>query len=66
MKPTGLRFKWDKDSKEDNAITAFKEHNINWEYDQFHNLTADFNGSGLFEKIDYIPHGDEVFEIMIK
>lgn len=69
MKPTGLKFQWDpesKKSKNENAIAIFKERDINWEYNHSFELTADFYGAGLFEKIDYISHGDGIFEIVAK
>ena len=33
MRKTGLKFTWEKGSKNDNAIKVFKENNISLEYD---------------------------------
>lgn len=65
MMRTGLQFTWEKGSRNDNAIKIFKANNINWEYNHFGNLTADFYGIGIFEKIDFQPLGNDIFEICI-
>ena len=65
MRKTGLKFTWEKVSKNDNAIKVFKENNISLEYDHFGNLTADFYGIGIFEKVEYEHIENDVFEICI-
>ena len=53
MIKTGLKFTWNNGSKNDNAIKVFKANNINFEYNHFGSLTADFYGIGIFEKVDF-------------
>ena len=65
MRKTGLKFTWSKGSKNDNAIKIFKDNNINFEYDRFFNLTADFYGIGIFEKVDFQHLKNDDFEICI-
>ena len=65
MRKTGLKFTWEKGSKNDNAIKVFKANNINFEYDRFFNLTADFYGIGIFEKVDFEQIQSNEFEICI-
>lgn len=65
MKKTGLKFTWKNGSQNSNAIKVFKKKNIKWEYNHFGNLTADFYGTGVFEKVDYQPLGNDDFEICI-
>ena len=65
MRKTGLKFTWEKGSKNDNAIKVFKANNINFEYDRFFNLTADFYGIGIFEKVDFQHIENDDFEICI-
>jgi len=65
MRNTGLKFTWENGSKNSNAINIFKENGINWEYNHFGNLTADFYGIGIFEKVDYKHLENDDFEICI-
>ena len=65
MRRTGLKFTWEKGSKNDNAIKVFKANNIDFEYDRFFNLTADFYGIGIFEKVDFQHIENDDFEICI-
>lgn len=39
---------------------------INWEYNNFGTLTADFYGIGIFEKVDFEYVQGDIFEICIK
>ena len=63
MKKTGLRFTWTSGSKNDNAIKIFKDNNIDFEYNHFSELTADFYGIGIFEKVDFQHLENNDFEI---
>lgn len=65
MRKTGLTFTWEKGSQNDNAIKIFKNNNIDFEYDHFGNLTADFYGIGIFEKVDFQHLENDDFEIYI-
>ena len=65
MERTGLKFTWEKGSKNDNAIKVFKANNIECKYDHFDILTADFYGIGFFEKVDYQHIKNDDFEIFI-
>lgn len=65
MIKTGLRFTWNNGSKNDNAIKIFKANNINFEYNHFGALTADFYGIGIFEKVDFQHIENDDFEICI-
>lgn len=65
MERTGLKFTWKKGSKNDNAIKVFKANNIDFEYDRFFNLTADFYGIGIFENVEYRHLENDDFEICI-
>lgn len=65
MRKTGLKFTWETGSKNSNAIRVFKEKNIAFEYDHFGNLTADFYGIGIFEKVAFERVEGDVFEICI-
>lgn len=65
MRKTGLKFTWSNGSKNDNAIKVFKANNINFGYDRFFNLTADFYGIGIFEKVDFQHLENDDFEICI-
>ena len=65
MRKTGLKFTWESGSKNSNAIELFKQRNISFEYDHFGNLTADFYGIGIFEKIDFEHIKKDEFEICI-
>ena len=65
MRRTGLRFTWSKGSQNDNAIKIFKANNINFEYNHFGALTADFYGIGIFEKVDFQHLENDDFEICI-
>ncbi len=63
MKRTGLFIDWKCGSKNSNAIQEFKRNGINWEYNHFGELTADFYGIGAFEKVDFKHIQGDVFEI---
>ena len=65
MRKTGLKFTWNNGSKNDNAIKVFKANNINFEYNHFGALTADFYGIGIFEKVDFQHIENDDFEICI-
>ena len=65
MIKTGLKFTWNNGSKNDNAINVFKDNNINFEYNHFGSLTADFYGIGIFEKVDFQHIENDDFEICI-
>ena len=65
MRRTGLKFTWNNGSKNDNAIKIFKANNINFEYNHFGALTADFYGIGIFEKVDFQHIENDDFEICI-
>ena len=65
MRKTGLKITWEKGSKNHKAIKEFKENNNALEYDHFGNLTADFYGIGIFEKVEYEHIENDVFEICI-
>ena len=65
MRKTGLKFTWETGSKNSNATKIFKENNIDFEYDHFGNLTADFYGIGIFEKVDFQHLENDDFEICI-
>lgn len=53
MRKTGYSFKWEKGSKNDNAIKIFKENGISFFFNHFGELEADFYGVGYFQKIGY-------------
>lgn len=63
MRKMGLTFTWISGSRNDNAIKVFIKENINWEYSHFGNLTADFYGIGLFEKVEFKHLGNDDYEI---
>lgn len=65
MRKTGLKFTWNTGSKSSNAADVFRENNIDFEYDHFGNLTADFYGIGIFEKVDFRHLENDDFEICI-
>lgn len=65
MRKTGLKFTWEAGSKNSNAIKVLKRKNISFEYDHFGNLTADFYGIGIFEKVDFEQIKSNEFEICI-
>lgn len=66
MRKTGICFKWEKGSKNSNAISEFKNRNIAFEYNHFGELTADFCGIGVFEKVDFKHIQGDQFEICAK
>lgn len=65
MKKTGLKFTWVSGSKNSNAISELKKNNILFEYNHFGELTADFYGIGIFEKVGFEHVQGDVFEICI-
>ena len=65
MRKTGLKFTWNNGGKNENAIKIFKANNINFEYNHFGALTADFYGIGIFEKVDFQHIENDDFEICI-
>ena len=65
MRKTGLKFTWEAGSKNSNAIRVLKRKNIAFEYDHFGNLTVDFYGIGIFEKVDFEQIQSNEFEICI-
>ena len=65
MRRTGLKFTWEKGSKNSNATSIFKKNRISFEYDHFGNLTADFYGIVIYEKVDFQHLGNDDFEICI-
>lgn len=65
MRKTGLKFTWEAGSKNSNAIRVLKGKNISFKYDHFGNLTADFYGIGIFEKVDFEQIQSNEFEICI-
>lgn len=62
---TGLFINWETGSKNSNAISELKKNNILFEYNHFGELTADFYGIGIFEKVDFERVQGDVFEICI-
>lgn len=65
MRGTGLFINWESGNKNSNAIQEFEKSGINWEYNHFGTLTADFYGIGVFEKVDFEHVQGDVFEICI-
>lgn len=65
MRRTGLFINWESGNKNSNAIQEFEKNGINWEYNNFGTLTADFYGIGIFEKVDFEHIQGDVFEICI-
>ena len=65
MRGIGLFINWESGNKNSNAIQKFEKNGINWEYNHFGTLTADFYGIGIFEKIDFEHIQGDVFEICI-
>ena len=65
MRGTGLFINWESGNKNSNAIQEFEKNGINWEYNHFGTLTADFYGIGIFEKVDFEDIQGDVFEICI-
>lgn len=64
MRRTGIRFTW-LTTKSNDAIKELEKNNIEFEYSHFGELTADFYGIGIFEKVDFEHVHDDVFEICI-
>lgn len=64
MRKTGMRFTWET-TKNGDAINELKNNNIAFEYNHFGELTADFYGIGIFEKVDFEHVQGDVFEICI-
>lgn len=64
MRKTGMRFTWET-TKNSDAINELKKNNIAFEYNHFGELTADFYGIGIFEKVDFEHVQGDVFEICI-
>lgn len=52
MRKTGMRFTWET-TKNGDAINELKKNGIAFEYNHFGELTADFYGIGIFEKVDF-------------
>ena len=50
MRRTGLFINWESGNKNSNAIQEFEKNGINWEYNNFGTLTADFYGSGFLKR----------------
>jgi hypothetical protein len=65
MRRTGLFINWESGNKNSNAIQEFEKNGINWEYNNFGTLTADFYGIGIFEKVDFEHIQGDQFEICI-
>jgi hypothetical protein len=65
MRGIGLFINWESGNKNSNAIQKFEKNGINWEYNHFGTLTADFYGIGIFEKVDFEHIQGDVFEICI-
>ena len=66
MRKTGLFIDWKNGSKNDNAIEELKKNRIAWEYNHFGELTVDFYGTGIFEKIDFEHAEGDKYEIVVK
>ena len=64
MRKTGMRFTWET-TKDGDAINELKKSGIAFEYNHFGELTADFYGIGIFEKVDFEHVQGDVFEICI-
>lgn len=64
MRKTGMRFTWET-TKNGDAINELKKNGIAFEYNHFGELTADFYGIGIFEKVDFEHVQGDVFEICI-
>ena len=64
MRKTGMHFTW-RTTKNGDAIEELKKHNIAFEYNHFGELTADFYGIGVFEKVDFERVEGDVYEICI-
>ncbi len=62
---TGIKFNWVSGSKNASAIKELDKNNIKWEYSHFGELTADFYGIGIFEKVDFEHVQGDLFEICI-
>lgn len=63
MRKTGIVFKWEKGSKNSNAITLLRKNRIPYKYNHFGKLTADFYGIGSFYSVCFENIGNDVFEI---
>lgn len=66
MRKTGIYFNWENGSKNSNSISEFKKRNVAFEYNHFGELTADFCGIGVFEKVDFEHIQGDQFEICAK
>ena len=56
---------YNRTTKNSDAINELKKNNISFEYNHFGELTADFYGIGIFEKVDFEHIQGDVFEICI-
>lgn len=65
MTKTGLRFILVENSLNDNAIKILRKNNIDYHYNHFFELVANFYRIGLFQKVDYVNIGHDEFEICI-
>lgn len=65
MRKTGLFITWISGSKNSNAVQELKRNGITWQYNHFGELTADFYGVGIFEKVDFKHIQGDIFEICI-
>lgn len=66
MRRTGLKFEWNNGSQNGSAIKVLKDNKIDWHYDHFCNLVADFYGIGTYHKVGYEHIENDVFEICMK
>ena len=64
MRKTGICFVW-RTTKNADAIIELRKRNIAFEYNHFGELSADFYGIGIFEKVDFEHVQGDVFEICI-
>lgn len=57
-----MTFKWEKGSVNDNIIKVLKANNIDFRYNQYFQLEADFLDIGVYYSVGYEREGD-IFKI---
>ena len=66
MKKYAFTIEWSKGSINNNIVKFLKANNINFHYNYFFQLVADFYGNGEYFTFDYEQISGDIFGIILK
>ena len=66
MKKYAFTIEWENGSFNDNIVKFLKANNIDFHYNHFFQLVADFYGNGKYFTFDYEQISGDIFGVILK